>query len=152
MTRQYARRQLRWLRRRFLSASSRAPSSRPPVYSVRSDDPTRWQEDCLGPAAELVEAVAEGRDPTMRPEAEEEEEEDPEAAASSSSVDDGPRVLRCEACDRDFLGEAQLRAHLGGRRHKKVVDRWEQEARPPPEGTVRKLENSAFAQTCDRNQ
>ncbi len=112
MTRQYARRQLRWLRRRFLDASS----ARPPVYSVSSDDPARWDEDCLDPAQELVRAALEGRQPDRPP-------EKAVTAAAAAEEEDDMTLVTCQVCQRDFVGTRQMRAHLAGRRHKNVVAR-----------------------------
>ncbi len=110
MTRQYARRQTRWIRRRFLEASARASSSRPSVYSVNSDDPHKWDEDCLAPAEQLVRAVLAGQPPTMQP----------EPVSKSSDAKRVTKLFRCDPCGRDFMGEEQFRAHLAGKRHRQV--------------------------------
>ena len=50
VTRQYARKQTRWIRNRFLNKDR--PS--PPVYAVSSNEPKNWDKDCLEPAVKVT--------------------------------------------------------------------------------------------------
>lgn len=49
VTRQYSRKQTRWIRNRFLNKDR--PS--PPVYAVSSNEPKNWDTDCLEPAVKV---------------------------------------------------------------------------------------------------
>merc|ERR1719427_1310713 len=108
-TRQYSRRQMKWIRRRFL-LNSRSP---PPVYRVDSTDPTLWQENVYNPAETIVGDFLEGRIPEIEPlertEGGEEREEDCR------------RTMHCDVCNRDFKGSAQFRNHLQSASHRKVA-------------------------------
>ena len=56
----------------------------------------------------------EGRPPSMAPE-----------PLGGETMEDGDtmEVQRCQLCGRNFQGTAQLRAHLKGNRHKRMVAR-----------------------------
>lgn len=50
-TRQYARRQAKWMRRRFVVSGREAP----PVYRVDSSRPELWKENCYLPALQILQ-------------------------------------------------------------------------------------------------
>jgi len=110
-TRQYARRQDAWLRRRFLAADR--PGA-PPVYAVSSEDPRAWDETCWKPAAEAVRAALAGRPIPL--------DAEPPIGNRDEDRDVARRRLhRCHICDLVLQGREQYEAHLRGRRHKKAA-------------------------------
>ncbi|PIK55823.1 putative tRNA dimethylallyltransferase, mitochondrial [Apostichopus japonicus] len=64
VTKQYARKQLKWIRNRFLK---RPGENVPSVYGLASTDPTRWDELVYQPAVEILRALMEGEEPSYRP-------------------------------------------------------------------------------------
>eukprot|EP00092_Neocalanus_flemingeri_P056505 GFUD01067008.1.p1 GENE.GFUD01067008.1~~GFUD01067008.1.p1 ORF type:complete len:210 (+),score=76.12 GFUD01067008.1:2-631(+) len=108
-TRQYSRRQMKWIRRRFL-LNSRSP---PAVYRVDSSDPSRWQEKVYQPAEIIVRDFIEGRRPEMEPVE--------RIDGGEERQEDCRRTMHCDVCDRDFKGAAQYRNHVAGSSHRKVA-------------------------------
>ncbi|KAL8612123.1 hypothetical protein ACOMHN_014002 [Nucella lapillus] len=105
-TRQYARRQLKWIKNRFLK---RAGTQVPAVYSLDSTDPSQWASLVLQPATDILTAVIDGGKVPVDP----------------MSPDDLPGTVHvhnvCEVCDgRVFTTLQEWQAHLGSRRHKKM--------------------------------
>ncbi|XP_013793403.1 tRNA dimethylallyltransferase, mitochondrial-like, partial [Limulus polyphemus] len=50
----YSKKQMRWIQNRFLQSPGRQV---PPLYSLDSTDPPRWQELVYDPAVNILEAV-----------------------------------------------------------------------------------------------
>lgn len=109
-TRQYSRKQAKWIRRRFLTNIRDSP----PVFRVDSSDPALWSEKVFTPADKILQHYMTGVElgdiePLSRicdhPEIEE----------------DVRRTLHCDVCNRDLKGESQFRNHLKGLSHRKAV-------------------------------
>ena len=107
-TRQYARRQVKWMRRFLIS--KRDP---PPYYRVDSTDPGQWEEKVCKPAEEILQAMLEGRQVKAEPL--------PLIKKDVETLADERRIFHCDICDRDFKGSQQYKRHLGSKPHKKVV-------------------------------
>ena len=107
-TRQYARRQVKWMRR-FLIAK-REP---PPYYRVDSTDPKQWQDRVYTPAEAILTAILEGREVEAEPL--------PLIQKDVETLVDERRIFHCDICDRDLKGSVQFKRHLGSKPHKKVV-------------------------------
>ena len=107
-TRQYSRKQMKWIRKRFL-LNTRNP---PPVYRVNSTDPTQWQEMVYIPAEVIVKDFIEGRKPEMEPLERIESGKDRE--------EDCRKTMHCDICDRDFKGSVQFKNHQKSASHRKV--------------------------------
>ncbi|KAK7100254.1 tRNA dimethylallyltransferase-like [Littorina saxatilis] len=107
-TRQYARKQLKWIKNRFLK---RPGVHVPAVYSLDSTDPSQWSDNVLQPAVDIISALLDSR----------------EIPVSPMNPDTLPGTLHvhnvCEVCDgRVFTTLDQWQAHLGSRRHKKMQE------------------------------
>merc|ERR1719318_1631183 len=108
-TRQYSRKQMKWIRRRFL-LNTRNP---PPVYRVNSTDPSQWQDKVYRPAEMIVRDFIEGRKPEMEPLERVESGQDRE--------EDCRKTMHCDICNRDFKGSVQFSSHLKSASHRKVA-------------------------------
>jgi len=108
-TRQYARKQVKWMRR-FLISERRPPD----YYRVDSSLPAEWREAVLLPAEALVAALLEGRRPDMAPL--------PLVHKTVEDLVDDRRTHHCDLCDRDFKGSNQYRHHLASKPHRKMAE------------------------------
>ncbi|XP_019615351.1 PREDICTED: tRNA dimethylallyltransferase, mitochondrial-like isoform X1 [Branchiostoma belcheri] len=107
VTRRYARRQLKWIRNRFLK---RPGGNVPQVFQVDSTNyPGRWEEDVLQPALSIVQAYVQGRDPPVPPVPYEEPRQV-----------DRHTAYTCEVCGgRVITGQLSWEAHLASRTHQR---------------------------------
>ncbi|KAK3584571.1 hypothetical protein CHS0354_024617 [Potamilus streckersoni] len=114
VTRRYARRQITWVKNRFL----KRPGGRvPAVYNLDVTDVDKFDELVLKPAQETLQAILEERTPELKP-------IPPEKTAKNCPVHN-----MCEVCDgRIFTMESEWEAHLQGRRHKKMVEKKKRQA------------------------
>lgn len=108
-TRQYSRKQAKWVKSRFL-LTERDP---PPVYRVNSTYPEQWEENVFSPAEEILTAFLEGRKPPVSP-----LEKKPKSVIP---VADERRTYHCDLCDKDLKGLSQFRNHMNGKSHKKLA-------------------------------
>jgi len=102
-TRQYSRRQAKWMRGRFLSKWRATP----PVYAVNSTKAEKWIENCLNPAVRILDSVLAGDSP----------QQSPLPLLERPNPVSNAKTLRCDVCDKDMKGEEQYKAHLAGKRH-----------------------------------
>jgi len=110
-TRQYSRKQTKWIKKRFL-LDTRSP---PPVFRVDSTDPSLWQEKVFQPAEIIVRDFIEGRTPDMEPLE--------RSAGGEEREEDCRRIMHCDVCNRDFKGAGQFSMHQRGSSHKKMVQK-----------------------------
>lgn len=117
-TRQYARRQLSWIRNKFVTKNI-------PVYEVDSSDVELWDERVARPAIEIAKRFLAGE--PLAPAYKSVQEQRPDAARGRSLAAKFAEN-ECEICGgRKFLGETQWREHLASKGHKYHVKRVELE-------------------------
>ncbi|KAJ0398920.1 hypothetical protein P43SY_005278 [Pythium insidiosum] len=114
-TRQYARRQLSWIRNRFATRNI-------PVYQVDSSDVSRWDEHVATPAIAIARSFLRGEAIASYQSV---QESDPERYAPQSKEDKYKETI-CEICgDRKFVGKTQWEQHVKSKGHRYHVRRVE---------------------------
>ncbi|KAG7389355.1 hypothetical protein PHYPSEUDO_010483 [Phytophthora pseudosyringae] len=107
-TRQYARRQLSWIRNKFVTKSI-------PVYQVDSSDVAKWDALVAQPAIEIAHKFLKGEEITAHQSVQQQKPE----AAQAASLEDKFQKNTCTACDgRGFTGKKQWAEHLRSKGHK----------------------------------
>ena len=105
VTRRYARKQVKWIRNRFLK---RRGSRVPPVYGVDSSDASLWHTQVHKPASAVVEAYLQEREPTI-----------PCLPVAENPSE--PQHNKCEICGgRVLVTTFEWNVHLKSRKHKKI--------------------------------
>lgn len=117
-TRQYARRQLKWVRRRFLQSGTR---DLPMMFKLHTAfDETDWLERVQKPALDIVSCFMNNSnftDDLLALKTEPEKQE----------LINMPGKYHCEACDRIFIGSVNINAHLKSKMHHKNIARSKRE-------------------------
>ncbi|TRY63565.1 hypothetical protein TCAL_11566 [Tigriopus californicus] len=111
VTRKYARKQIKWMRNRFLDPRRQIPD----VYAVDSSDPSQWNEQCLEPALELVQAHLENRTPLLKP------LEKVQRDVLKAELEQ--KILDCPICQVQTLGQSQMEVHLRSKGHRAKLRR-----------------------------
>lgn len=114
-TRRYSRKQLKWIKNRFLRKPDREV---PPMFALNATDPSQWDKNVLEPAFKIVESLI-NKTPL------------PEGIAPLSNeipLDNNiQETIRCEICQRTCVGTLQFKDHLLSKKHLKVKNRIERE-------------------------
>ncbi|XP_012282935.1 tRNA dimethylallyltransferase isoform X2 [Orussus abietinus] len=113
VTRRYARKQKKWVTNRLIRRQDRQV---PPVYTLDCTDVDQWNGKVLEPAIAIVSARLRNETPSQSPV----NENVKNVKANDSSNEE---KHTCEICERTFIGELQWNAHLGGAKHKKMVQK-----------------------------
>ncbi|GFR00958.1 tRNA dimethylallyltransferase [Trichonephila clavata] len=105
VTRQYARRQTKWIVNRFLKKPDR---QLPPVYGLAATDLENWEENVLVPAIDTVQSIMEGKTPNQDP------------LPVEERINDIKETYYCDICEKVILGQNTWQIHLKSKRHHKV--------------------------------
>ncbi|XP_062996067.1 tRNA dimethylallyltransferase isoform X2 [Elgaria multicarinata webbii] len=103
VTKRYARKQNKWVRNRFLR---RPGPNVPPVYGLEVSDLSRWEEEVLEPAIQIVESFSQGRRPPAEP-----------FVMMHEPNEDTRSCHICEPCSRRIIGDREWKAHLKSKSH-----------------------------------
>ncbi|KAE9019539.1 hypothetical protein PF011_g5782 [Phytophthora fragariae] len=107
-TRQYARRQLTWIRNKFVTKNI-------PVYQVDSSDVVQWDTLVAQPAIEIAQRFLKGEWITSHQTVQEQQPE----AAQAASLEDKFQKNTCTVCNgREIMGKKQWAEHLRSKGHK----------------------------------
>ncbi|RMX62001.1 hypothetical protein DD238_007888 [Peronospora effusa] len=107
-TRQYARRQLSWIRNKFVTKNI-------PVYQVDSSDVTKWNALVAQPAILIAQKFLVGEEITTYQTV---QQQKPEAAQAASLEDKFQKNFCCVCNGREFTGKKQWAEHLRSKGHK----------------------------------
>lgn len=121
-TRQYARKQVRWIENRFISATDR---NVPDIYALDTSELEKWDERVKNPAFEIVShrlnnlKVPDNIQPVVRKE---------------RAIENVKKAFFCDICQRTFQGSHQFQVHLKSKLHANVKRKMTQNE-TIPEGT-----------------
>ncbi|XP_042235083.1 tRNA dimethylallyltransferase-like [Homarus americanus] len=112
-TRQYTKKQIRWIKNRFLLTPGRQV---PPVYTVDGTDPSQWNKRVRDPAQSIIQAFIDGTQPDQ------ETANIPEDSKTPADVNRNDKTrYECTVCNRVIIGERIWKAHLGGGKHRRML-------------------------------
>ncbi|CAL1265638.1 unnamed protein product [Larinioides sclopetarius] len=104
VTRQYARKQTKWIINRFLKKPDR---QLPPVYGLSATDLSMWNENVLQPAIDIVQSIIEDKVPSQK------------LLPVEEGLNDIKETFYCDVCERLILGQNVWKIHLNSKRHQK---------------------------------
>uniref|UniRef100_A0A182YCR2 Uncharacterized protein n=2 Tax=Anopheles stephensi TaxID=30069 RepID=A0A182YCR2_ANOST len=133
VTRRYARRQLQWIRNRFLGDTGREV---PAIYALDTSDISCWQSQVSDKAVAIIDAALSEQPSPVACE--------PKSECERPGAKQKERTFRCESCRRVFVGEHQWQIHVRSKKHRKMLkqstgaDRTQRES-PVEKGAEREL-------------
>uniref|UniRef100_A0A182IZT9 Uncharacterized protein n=1 Tax=Anopheles atroparvus TaxID=41427 RepID=A0A182IZT9_ANOAO len=107
VTRRYSRRQLQWIKNRFLCDSGREV---PAIYALDTSDVGAWSSNVSDRARAIVDAVLAGQEPPYACL--------PKIASQRDRAHED-KTFHCESCQRVIVGEYQWRIHVRSNKHRK---------------------------------
>ncbi|XP_038580645.1 tRNA dimethylallyltransferase isoform X2 [Micropterus salmoides] len=102
-TRRYARKQNKWVRNRFLK---RPGDNVPVVYGLDVTDVSRWEENVLNPALQILDSLSKGEEPAIAP-----------IRVQGSEQRNKRSHHSCDLCDKVIIGDLEWTAHLKSKKH-----------------------------------
>lgn len=118
VTRKYAKKQRRWIVNRLLGISSNRQV--PPVYSLETTDVDKWNECVTQPSLSIVRSFIESARCPYSPLGKQETLGLPISMAEKHF---------CNSCGRIFIGKFQWNCHIKSRRHKRLAQKKNKEAK-----------------------
>jgi len=106
VTRRYSKRQLKWIRNRFLASQVREI---PPVYALDTSDVSCWHQNVYLPAEDVVVSYIADRAIALAPL--------PKLTKPNEGLNEETSNY-CAVCERIFIGEYQWQVHLKSNKHK----------------------------------
>lgn len=126
-TRQYARKQLKWIRRRFLQSGTR---DLPVMFKLQTAfDEEGWHERVQKPAFDIVSCF-------MNNQKLSDELSVYRVEPDKQELINEPGKFHCDVCDRVFIGSVNINSHLNSRTHHKSVERSKRQKRLDLERTA----------------
>lgn len=108
VTRRYSKKQLKWIRNRFLGSEVREI---PKVYPLDTSDVSRWDELVSLPAIKTVESFINNEPVTLKP---------CDKIKRLAEGMDEETSHKCETCNRVFIGDYQWQLHQKSNVHKRA--------------------------------
>lgn len=109
VTQRYSKRQLKWIKNRFLGSDVREV---PQVYPLNSSDVSKWQEVVYQPAEETILSYINDERIKLEP---------MEKLTRLGEGLDEETSHFCEVCDRIFIGGYQFKLHMSSNKHKQKL-------------------------------
>lgn len=119
VTRRYSKRQLKWVRNRFLGSETREI---PQIYPLDTSNVSRWSELVYTPAEATLLSYINDEEIKLQP------------MAKVKRLGEGLNEETsnyCEICERTFVGELQWSLHLKSNKHKKAKTNWNRRQTKP---------------------
>lgn len=111
-TKQYSRKQIKWIRNRLISNKGRPV---PPVYELDTTNAeTNWHDDVYVRAVDVIESYIDGRESIIKP---------AEKSEHPTSQMNMHVTHFCEICQRRFVGDLDYNVHMKSQRHKKATQK-----------------------------
>lgn len=119
VTKRYSKKQLKWVKNRFLNASQRNREI-PPIYKLDSSHPERWDEVVLSPSINVIENAVDSNFKLKYC---------PETQITEGQIWNREVTNFCEICQKTFVGEFQWTSHMKSNRHKRVLAKKHRDAK-----------------------
>ncbi|XP_055911451.1 tRNA dimethylallyltransferase [Eupeodes corollae] len=107
VTNRYSKKQIKWIKNRFLSYIDRQV---PDLYKLDTSDVSQWNSEVYLPAVDVIESIINGVKPKLEPL---EKLDHPGKGLNEETTN------YCPTCERVFIGEFQWNLHLTSNKHKK---------------------------------
>ena len=149
-TRQYAKRQIRWIRIKLLNALASASSPTPPLYPLDATDISTFSHNALEPAHDLASVWLAG-EPMLDPK----KLSDAAAEQLEAKPVEEAKVWvkrRCEVCETTCVTEKQWEAHVRSRSHRRLVAKRKKEDESDKDGTGAETGNETPARRSEEDR
>lgn len=106
VTKRYSRRQIKWIKNRFLGSEVRQV---PDLYALNTTDVASWDVNVYTPAQQTVESFINETSIKLQPQA--------HIQRLAKGMDEETNNY-CDICERTFIGDFQWKLHLKSNKHK----------------------------------